>query len=128
MKYLHKSQTVSAFTEDYNGSGYTEPWVSYTGENEAVNYNKDIIDLQPIGTFHYADFGITQETLNRWNNLYDNHADLEEYGVLVLSEQVVDVYRTTGNDAMFEFYGESTGAYVGILEDYVHIWRGDNVK
>lgn len=40
MKYLHKYEEVSAFTEDYNGSGYTEPWVSYTNENDHVDYNK----------------------------------------------------------------------------------------
>lgn len=43
MKYLHKFNTESAFTEAYNGSGYHEPWVSYTDETEGqehVNYNK----------------------------------------------------------------------------------------
>lgn len=42
MKYVHNFDTVSAFTESYNGEGYEEPWVSYVKETEAVNYNKII--------------------------------------------------------------------------------------
>ena len=34
MQFLHKYQTVTAFTQDYNGTGYTEPWVSLTVEND----------------------------------------------------------------------------------------------
>ena len=40
MIYLHRFETVSAFTEEYTGSGYTEPWVSYTKENQKVDYNR----------------------------------------------------------------------------------------
>ena len=40
MKYIHSFETVSAFTEEYTGSGYTEPWVSYTKENQKVDYNR----------------------------------------------------------------------------------------
>lgn len=39
MRYIHNFGTVSAFTEEYTGSGYTEPWVSYTKENQKVDYN-----------------------------------------------------------------------------------------
>ena len=38
--YLHEYDTVSAFTEDYNGSYYHEPWVSAIHENSQVDYNK----------------------------------------------------------------------------------------
>lgn len=41
MKWLHNYDTDAHFSEDYNGSAYTEPWVSYTQENGEVNYNKD---------------------------------------------------------------------------------------
>lgn len=41
MKYLHNYDTDAHFSEDYNGSAYTEPWVSYIQENGEVNYNKD---------------------------------------------------------------------------------------
>ena len=51
MQFLHKYQTVTAFTQDYNGTGYTEPWVSLTVENDKVDYNKNltIIDFHPVG-------------------------------------------------------------------------------
>ena len=39
-RYMHLFETVSAFTEQYNGEGYEEPWVSFTEENEKVAYNK----------------------------------------------------------------------------------------
>lgn len=43
-QFLHLFETVSAFTEQYNGEDYEEPWVSYTKENTEVNYNKPAID------------------------------------------------------------------------------------
>ena len=39
-QYLHKYDSLSAFTEDYNGEAYHEPWVSLVDENEHVDYNK----------------------------------------------------------------------------------------
>lgn len=39
-KFLHLYDAISAFTQDYNGEAYVEPWVSYTEENEHVDYNK----------------------------------------------------------------------------------------
>ena len=41
-QFLHKYETLTAFTEDYNGAAYHEPWVSYVNEtgNERVDYNK----------------------------------------------------------------------------------------
>ena len=38
--YIHYFDSASTFDEEYWGSGYTEPWVSYIDENEEVNYNK----------------------------------------------------------------------------------------
>ena len=40
MRNIHLFETVSAFTESYEGEGYLEPWVSYTRENTHVDYNK----------------------------------------------------------------------------------------
>lgn len=39
-QFLHKYDSLSAFTEDYNGEAYHEPWVSLVNENEHVDYNK----------------------------------------------------------------------------------------
>ena len=38
--YLHLFETTQEFEAQYNGSGYTEPWVSYTMETSAVTFNK----------------------------------------------------------------------------------------
>ena len=46
MVYLHLFGTENEFSEEYYGSGYTEPWVSYTLETSAVNYNNNTIPLQ----------------------------------------------------------------------------------
>ena len=40
MKFLHKYSTESDFEEDYNGTAYTEPWVSLTEDVDRVDYNK----------------------------------------------------------------------------------------
>ena len=40
MEYIHNFETVSAFTEEYEGDEYKEPWVSYVKENGMVKYNK----------------------------------------------------------------------------------------
>ena len=50
-KYLHLFDTVSAFTQEYNGEAYIEPWVSYTEENEHVDYNKGPGYLQILWEF-----------------------------------------------------------------------------
>ncbi len=39
--YVHLFNTTSQFDGEYNGDAYDEPWLSYTFENEKVNYNKD---------------------------------------------------------------------------------------
>ena len=59
MRFLHRYETVSAFTEDYNGEAYVEPWVSYTHENEQVDYNKP----DPANGHCYVDLGLPSGTL-----------------------------------------------------------------
>lgn len=39
--YVHLFDTTSQFDGEYNGDAYDEPWLSYTFENEKVNYNKN---------------------------------------------------------------------------------------
>jgi hypothetical protein len=39
-RYLHLYETTSDFEADYNGTAYTEPWVSLTEQSGGVNYNK----------------------------------------------------------------------------------------
>ncbi len=40
MGYLHYFKTQSQFNAAYNGTGYTEPWVSCVYEEKRSNYNK----------------------------------------------------------------------------------------
>lgn len=44
-KFLHNFETSVEFNNEYIGSGYTEPWVSLTQENSAINYNKGSYDF-----------------------------------------------------------------------------------
>lgn len=46
MEYIHNFETVSAFTEEYEGNEYKEPWVSYVKENGMVKYNKHELWLE----------------------------------------------------------------------------------
>lgn len=47
-RFLHKYQTLSDFNTDYNGSAYQEPWVSYTTQNEQVDYNKEAVSYDAV--------------------------------------------------------------------------------
>lgn len=58
-KYIHKFDTVAEFETAYNGTGYTEPWVSLTVANGAVNYNKP----NPFNGHDYVDFGLPSGTI-----------------------------------------------------------------
>lgn len=40
MIYLHLFETESGFTEQYNGTGYSEPWTSLIDETGVVKFNK----------------------------------------------------------------------------------------
>ena len=49
-KYVHLFETQADFTAAYNGSEYQEPWVSYTIQNEEVDYNKENMSQTEIIT------------------------------------------------------------------------------
>ena len=48
-KYIHKFETINALNDVYNSVSYRQPWVSYTVENDQMNYDQlskeDIIGL-----------------------------------------------------------------------------------
>ena len=75
MKYVHYYETTSAFTEDYEGEAYLEPWVSYTHENDHVDYNKH---GSPSGDYDYVDLGLPSGTL--WATCNIGATSPEEYG------------------------------------------------
>ena len=39
-KFIHLFESATTFEAAYNGEDYVEPWVSYTRENQHVDYNK----------------------------------------------------------------------------------------
>jgi hypothetical protein len=126
MKYLHKYETVTAFTQDYNGTGYTEPWVSYTVENEGINYNKDVIDFRPTGQFRLSDFDITPEIMDHWAEVISESQPYANLGILVMSESVN--YAELGSGTFYFENGSGYWTFVNPSGDYVEIGYGDNVK
>lgn len=68
MKYLHSYDTDAHFSEDYNGSAYTEPWVSYTQENGDVNYNKD----ENWISIEYGEGSSGYVRIDGWGDSFDN--------------------------------------------------------
>jgi hypothetical protein len=40
-KHIHLFQTQEEFEAVYNTSAYTQPWLSYIEEEDAVDYNKN---------------------------------------------------------------------------------------
>lgn len=71
MKYLHYYETASAFTESYDGENYLEPWLSYTDETQAVNYNKP----DPSNGHCYVDLGLPSGTLWGCTNIGAENPD-----------------------------------------------------
>ena len=76
MKFIHNYNDLTAFTEDYNGSGYTEPWVSYIHENGKVNYNKQdlffrIPQYMASGGDSARESDYTESEMNIIENFFD---------------------------------------------------------
>ena len=74
--YLHLYESESAFTNDYNGEYYHEPWVSYTyTESEPrVDYNKP----DPYNGHEYVDLGLPSGT--KWATMNVGARTPVEYG------------------------------------------------
>ena len=72
-RYLHLYETASNFEADYNGTAYTEPWVSLTEQNGDVNYNKKVavteftVSLSPW-SITIQEAGVTCEDLAAENS------------------------------------------------------------
>lgn len=104
MKYLHKFNTVSEFDTVYSGENYIEPWVSYTVENQVVNYNK-IVD--PTNGYEYVDLGLPSGTLWATKNIGANTAS--DKGTLFAWGEI----STKSNFALnnYEYYDTNTSTY-----------------
>lgn len=75
-QHLHLFETVSAFTEQYNGEGYKEPWVSYTEENGKVVYNKSE-EEKMLG--EYLTFDVISGGNISWKTSYTGQTRTIEY-------------------------------------------------
>lgn len=66
-QYLRLFETVNEFNSAYTGEEYIEPWVSYTEENEHVDYNK-----QPVPVtmrLYYSESQYQEEfSQTKWEN------------------------------------------------------------
>lgn len=49
-KFIHKFETGIERSE----ATYSEPWVSYTEDLDALEYNKIMLEIRRIGTFDYG--------------------------------------------------------------------------
>lgn len=55
-KYLHKFQTEEEFNPEYNGSGYTEPWVSLT--NDVIVPSGDVVAFIDSEGYRFERMGV----------------------------------------------------------------------
>lgn len=88
-RHLHLFDTESEFNEVYNGSGYTDPWVSYIKETSGVTYNK-------IQQHDYSQDYLTFEILGNGN----------------AESQKDDIYYSLDNGETWHEYGYSTSVEV----------------
>lgn len=72
--HLHLFNTESEHNSEYNGSGYSEPWVAYTEETESVTFNKKSYLLEDILSnlkmYNPDDIIVMDETNSYWSYRY----------------------------------------------------------
>ena len=122
--YIHLFETVSAYTEARN-SEYTEPWVSYTVENEKVDYNLSEEEkklLQPLT------FEITSDGTINWGHDFGEWSPLEFSRTLEYRKNDGEWTEITSTEMI---YNDSTDRYSGgtvinVVSGDVVEFRGNN--
>ena len=71
--YIHLFSTTAEFDAAYNGTGYTDPWVSYTLESSALTYNKN-----RANGHEFVDLGLPSGKL--WATMNIGASTPEDYG------------------------------------------------
>lgn len=74
MGYLHYFKTQSQFNAAYNGTGYTEPWVSCVYEQKKSDYNKSklwdgvssVLDLRGVDNNPNLEFKGENDNIPSW--------------------------------------------------------------
>ena len=92
--FLHKFETQNEFVSAYTGQEYIEPWVSYTEENEEVNYNKPTVS----------------EQLRAYLKSLPN-AD----HIVGVMPEFPSFYNGEGGDPTYQQYYEDYGGYMGLF-------------
>ena len=113
MKFIHNFDTVSAFTESYNGEGYEEPWVSYVKETEAVNYNKGKkwlrISTYGDGTYTSEEEEVLNNIFNYWYIEHPEEAAYEEVEAEIRED--IEIYYVGGLTDDFDREDPNTYMY-----------------
>ena len=122
-KYTHLFNTNDQFVSAYTGTGYTEPWVSYTIESSGVSYNK-----QPVTytmNLYVSPYNTTwnQFVQSTWVEVtngtpvavetFSSVDELFEYNFQKTSAFTVD-----GVDFLFGTCEYEQGAYIGFVNNF----------
>ena len=125
MKFIHNYRTVNEFDEVYNGDGYLEPWISYTHENDHVDYNKRICE--------FVDLGLPSGTL--WAKWNVGASRPEEYGGYYAWGEIeekdiydIDGYKWFEADYGYNKYNDDDNIYELFPEDDVATQFGCQVE
>ena len=110
-QHLHLFETVSAFTEQYKGEGYKEPWVSYTEENGKVVYNKNPLE-------EYLTFEILSGGTMYWKK---NGQRESWYGVTI-------EYSKNNGETWTSIMSTSAGTAFQVSSGDVILFRGNNSR
>ena len=107
MKFTHYFETTAAFTEAYNGGKYKKLWVSYTKENNKVNYKKRHSEyLKEYFTIEALESGTIQWNFSGGTIEYSlNGGDwttIDRLTILNVSEG--DILRFRGNNNNYSAY------------------------
>ena len=121
-RYIHKFSTAAEFRAAYEGTAYTEPWVSLTEETSEVNYNK----YDPSNGHAYVDLGLPSGTL--WATMNVGATSETDYGGYFAWGETVDKFGNGETAYTWDNY-ECGSAYNRLTkycpEDKSSQWNGE---
>lgn len=123
--YIHLFSTTAEFDAAYNGTGYTDPWVSYTLESSALTYNKD-----RANGHKFVDLGLPSGKL--WATMNIGASTPEDYGnyyawgeLTGKSDYSWSTYKF-GSGSPFSKYDQDGLTTLELVDDVARIeWGGD---
>lgn len=135
-KYIHKFNTVSEFN-DYRNENYKQPWLSYTVENDKIDYNEysaedyemlntpltfEALEYQTSISFYQSTYAVTDEMPvleieistdggNTW--ITKQAVQYNSNGHVIASTVLLDAGEKVlvrGNNSAYGYYSDSEGA------------------